>query len=139
MAANSSIAAPSCPLRGRGRVLPHLATWDRSLGVWGTSRCGSIGTPFLVRPPKVSPRASCKPLSRCSSGVAGLPFPRRCVGAPGVLQSGSKRRAERRAGGTASAGNTLATPMQQNIQPDWFRVKLRYRVPIHSTHSASVR
>ena len=95
---------------------------------WACGGLPGVARPSLSDLRKSYHRASCKPLSRCSSGVAGLPFPRRCVGAPGLLQSGSERRSERRAG-TASAGNTLTSPVQQNIQPEWFPVKLRYRVP----------
>ena len=64
VAANSSIAAPSCPLRGRGWLPPpSLATWDRSLGVWGLPGVVVSARPSLsgLRKSHHGPRASLSP------------------------------------------------------------------------------
>ena len=81
------------PLGGRGSH--HPPTIGSILGrVVGTSRYRSIGPPsFSFGLPQCLPGLP-KPLSRCSSGVAGLPFPR--ISSVSGAQSGSERRAERR-------------------------------------------
>ena len=104
--ANSSIAAPSCPLRGRGWLPPpSLATWDRSLGVWGLPGVVVSARPSLsgLRKSDHGPRASLSPgaeaVSRdCLSRVV-------VQGAPGCSSPGPS--AVRRGG---RAPHQLATP-----------------------------